>query len=84
MALMGIPTTATEDALLPCLVDNINPTRLRELMVDRDVDVAALAAAAGISDKTLYSVLRGCPVSLGTAGRVYRALGGDRGGFFGP
>ena len=30
------------------LVDNIDPTRLRELMVERDVDVAALAADAGV------------------------------------
>jgi hypothetical protein len=33
------------------LVDNIDPTRLRELMVERDVDVAALAADAGVSAK---------------------------------
>jgi transcriptional regulator with XRE-family HTH domain len=66
------------------LVDNIDPMRLRELMVERDIDVAALAAAAGVSDKTVHTVLRGSPVSLGTVGKVYRALGGDLTGFSGP
>jgi hypothetical protein len=55
------------------LVDNIDPSRLRELMVERDVDVA---------DKTVYTVLHGNPVRLHTAARIYRALEGDRRGFF--
>ena len=64
------------------LVDNIDPSRLRELMVERDVDVAALAAAADVGDKTVYTVLHGNPVRLHTAARIYRALEGDRRGFF--
>ena len=64
------------------LVDNIDPSRLRELMVERDVDVAALATAADVGDKTVYTVLHGNPVRLHTAARIYRALEGDRRGFF--
>ncbi|MHB8507724.1 MAG: helix-turn-helix domain-containing protein [Candidatus Dormibacteria bacterium] len=64
------------------LVDTIDASRVRQLMVERNIDVAALAAAAGLTEKTIYTVLHGLPVSLATAGKIYRALGGDRGGFF--
>jgi transcriptional regulator with XRE-family HTH domain len=50
---------------------------LKESMVERGLDVRALAEAAGVSQKTIYSILGGRAVSLGTAGKVYRAL--DRG-----
>jgi len=49
---------------------------LKESMVERGLDVGALAEAAGVSPKTIYSILGGRAVSLGTAGRVYRALDG--------
>jgi plasmid maintenance system antidote protein VapI len=49
---------------------------LKESMVERGLDVRALAEAAGVSPKTIYSILGGRAVGLGTAGRVYRALDG--------
>jgi predicted transcriptional regulator len=64
------------------LVHHINTARLQELMVERGLDVHALATAAGVSDRTLYTVLHGRPVSLHTAIRIYQALDGDRTGFF--
>jgi hypothetical protein len=53
------------------------PDWLKESMVERGLDVTALAAAAGVSQKTIYSILGGRAVSLGTAGKVYRALNGS-------
>jgi predicted transcriptional regulator len=64
------------------LVHTIDPGRVKELMAERGLDVATLARQAGITPRTLYTILCGRPVSLGTAGRVFRALGGDRDGFF--
>ncbi len=47
---------------------------LKESMVERGLDVPALAEAAGVSQKTIYSILGGRAVRLVTAGKVYRAL----------
>jgi predicted transcriptional regulator len=50
---------------------------LKESMVERGLDVTALAEAAGVSQKTIYSILGGRAVRLVTAGKVYRALDGN-------
>ena len=44
------------------------PDWLKESMVERGLDVRALAEAAGVSQKTIYSILGGRAVSLATAG----------------
>jgi len=67
---------------LSTLVHTINTGRLKELMAERGLDVTTLARQADITPRTLYTLLQGYPVSLATAGKVYRALGGDRDGFF--
>lgn len=54
---------------------------VRELMIERGLDVHALAEAAELSDKTIYTVLHGNPVSLRTAGQIYRALQATGRGF---
>ena len=64
------------------MVASIDPARVKELMAERGLDVPALADAAGVTPKTVYTLLAGLPVSLATTGKVYRALGGNRTGFF--
>jgi plasmid maintenance system antidote protein VapI len=56
---------------------HMGPDWLKESMVERGLDVTALAEAAGVSQKTVYSILGCRAVSLGTAGKVYRALDGN-------
>ena len=50
---------------------------LKEAMVERGLDVSALSESAGVSQKTMYSILGGRAVRLVTAGKVYRALDGS-------
>ena len=53
---------------------DVPPDWLKGAMAVRGLDVPALAKAADLSAKTVYSILGGRAVSLRTAGKIYRAL----------
>ena len=55
---------------------HVPPDWLKGAMAVRGLDVPALARAADLSAKTVYSILGGRTVSVRTAGKVYRAIAG--------